>query len=50
LYELPCRCWKLNWGPLQEQRVLLTSKPSPLQSLGIFKTSRHISKNFECFN
>jgi hypothetical protein len=26
--ELPCGCWKLNPGPLEEQPVLLTAKPS----------------------
>jgi hypothetical protein len=26
--ELPCRCWELNPGPLEEESVLLTSKPS----------------------
>ncbi|EDL00481.1 mCG113792, isoform CRA_a, partial [Mus musculus] len=29
--ELPCRCWELNLGPLEEQQVLLTTEPS-LQS------------------
>lgn len=27
-YELPCGCWALNLGPLEEQSVLLTSQPS----------------------
>jgi hypothetical protein len=27
-YELPCGCWELNSGPLEEQLVLLTAKPS----------------------
>jgi hypothetical protein len=26
--ELPCGCWKLNSGPLEEQSVLLTTEPS----------------------
>ena len=26
--ELPCGCWKLNSGPLEEQLVLLTTEPS----------------------
>jgi hypothetical protein len=26
-YELPCRCWELNLGPLQEQPVLFTAEP-----------------------
>ena len=25
---LPCGCWELNSGPLEEQSVLLTAKPS----------------------
>jgi hypothetical protein len=29
--ELPCGCWDLNSGPLEEQSVLLTAEPS-LQS------------------
>ena len=27
--ELPCGCWELNPGPLEEQPVLLTAEPSP---------------------
>jgi hypothetical protein len=32
---LPCVCWKLNLGPLEEQPVLLTAEPSlqPLRTL-----------------
>jgi len=26
--EPPCGCWELNSGPLEEQRVILTSEPS----------------------
>jgi hypothetical protein len=26
--ELPCGCWELNSGPLEEQSVLLTTEPS----------------------
>jgi hypothetical protein len=26
--ELPCGCWELNLGPLEEQPVLLTAEPS----------------------
>jgi hypothetical protein len=26
--EPPCGCWDLNSGPLEEQSVLLTTKPS----------------------
>jgi hypothetical protein len=28
--KLPCGCWELNPGPLQEQPVLLTIPPGPL--------------------
>jgi hypothetical protein len=28
-FELPCGYWELNLGPLKEQPVLLTTKPSP---------------------
>lgn len=27
LLAVQCECWKSNWGPLQEQCVLLTSEP-----------------------
>jgi hypothetical protein len=27
--EVPCGCWKLNLGLLEEQQVLLTVMPSP---------------------
>ena len=27
-YNLPCGCWELNLGPLEEQSVLLTTEPS----------------------
>jgi len=27
-YELPCGCWDLNPGSLEEQPVLLTAEPS----------------------
>jgi hypothetical protein len=26
--ESPCRCWEFNLGPLEEQSVLLTTRPS----------------------
>jgi hypothetical protein len=26
--EPPCGCWELNSGPLEEESVLLTTKPS----------------------
>ncbi|EDL33388.1 mCG1045525, partial [Mus musculus] len=32
--ELPCGCWELNSGPLEEQSVLLTAEPF-LQPRGI---------------
>lgn len=31
--ELPCGFWELNQGPLEEQPVLLTVKPSSLQPI-----------------
>lgn len=31
---LPCGCWRLNWGSLQHQSVLLTTESS-LQLLGV---------------
>ena len=27
-FKLPCGCWDLNSGPLEEQSVLLTAEPS----------------------
>lgn len=33
--ELPCGCWELYPGPLEEQSVLLTAEPS-LQSWSFF--------------
>ena len=38
--KLPCGCWKLNWGPLKEQPILLTAEPSlqpqmPIQVIAI---------------
>jgi len=35
-YELPCGCWELNLGPLEEQPVLLTAEPSLQISHPIF--------------
>ena len=37
--ELPCGCWELNQGSLEEQSVLLTTEPSlqPLDEL-IYKS------------
>ena len=37
--ELPCGCWELNSGPLEEQAILLTSEPS-LQPLFSFFRDR----------
>jgi hypothetical protein len=37
--ELPCGCWELTSGPLEEQAVLLTTEPS-LQSVSIFLTCK----------
>ena len=38
-YELPCGCWELNSGPLQEQQVLLTTEP-PFQP-PVFSKLKH---------
>lgn len=35
--ELPCRCWELDPGPLEEQPVLLSAEPS-LQPLHLFSS------------
>lgn len=34
-FELPCGCWELKPGPLEEQPLLLTTEPSlqPANSL-----------------
>jgi hypothetical protein len=40
--EPPCGCWELNSGPLEEQLVLLTTKPS-LQPLSLT-----LEGNFRC--
>jgi hypothetical protein len=34
--ELPCGCWELNSGPLEEQSVLLTAEPSLQPSILVF--------------
>jgi hypothetical protein len=34
--ELPCGCWELNPGPLEEQPVLLSSEPSLQPKVLIF--------------
>jgi hypothetical protein len=36
---LPCGCWELNLGPLEEQSVLLTSEPSLQPFYVILKVS-----------
>jgi hypothetical protein len=35
--EPPCGCWELNSGPLEEQLMLLTTKPS-LQPVLLLET------------
>jgi hypothetical protein len=35
--ELPCGCWELNSGPLEEQSVLLTTEPSLQPSLTVLE-------------
>ncbi|CAO2628536.1 E3 ubiquitin-protein ligase NEDD4, partial [Lemmus lemmus] len=42
--ELPCGCWELNSGPLEEQSVLLTAEPS-LQPLERFYNAECLVKN-----
>lgn len=44
-YELPCGCWGLNPGPLEEETVLLTTGPS-LQSLLYFFMCRVLKCSF----
>jgi hypothetical protein len=39
--ELPCGCWELNLGPLEEQSVLSTTEPS-LQPLSFLTTGSNI--------
>ena len=34
--ELPCGCWELNLGPLEEQSVLLAAEPSAIPSFVFF--------------
>jgi hypothetical protein len=34
--ELPCWCWELNIGPLEEQPVLLITEPSLQSPLSVF--------------
>lgn len=40
-YELSCRFWETNPGPLQQQQALLTIKP-PLHSLLFPKVTYHL--------
>lgn len=40
-YELSCRFWETNPGPLKQQQALLTVKP-PLQSLLFPKVTYHL--------
>lgn len=41
-FELPCGCWDLNSGPLEEQPVLLTAEPSLGTPMGpILKEDRY---------
>ena len=35
--ELPCGCWELNSGSLEEQSVLLTAEPSLQPNIEFFK-------------
>jgi hypothetical protein len=42
--ELPCGCWELNSGPLEEQSVLLTSEASLQPCIGSSETGITVVK------
>lgn len=48
--ELPCECWELNLGVLEEQTVLLTAElslqPLKFHVLNIRKMCLHIGKEW----
>jgi hypothetical protein len=41
--ELPCGCWELNTGPLEEQAVLMTAEPS-LQTIHLTGKEAEVHK------
>ena len=50
--ELPCGCWELNPGPLEEQAMLLTSEPSLQPSNYVlidFFASLYVICCYSCF-
>lgn len=55
-YKQPCAIWELNSGPLQEQPVLLTLKPSlqhvytVLLGLFFYTTENHLSRGSTALN
>ena len=40
--RLPCGCWELNSGPLEEQPVLLTTEPSLQPQKSVFFNRKQI--------
>jgi hypothetical protein len=44
--EPPCGCWELNSGPLEDESVLLTSKPS-LQPTSLNSLKKKIDTYFQ---
>jgi hypothetical protein len=46
-YKLPCECWELNPGPVEEQSVFLTAEPS-LQPLHAWLFKKCFSKCVLC--
>jgi hypothetical protein len=45
--ELPCGCWELNSGPLEEQPVLFTAEPF-LQPLKLIYFLKSLGTNKFC--
>ena len=43
-YDLPCGCWELNSGPLEEHPVILTSEPSSQPPKNTFLRDREIKE------
>ena len=43
--EVPCGCWELNSGPLEEQSVLLTAGPSLQPSGNILRVNKQMHKH-----
>ena len=47
-YELPCGCWELKLGPLEEKPVLFTAEPS-LQLPKMIFLNNNLSGKFAMF-